>query len=161
MAEYTRPTRRRTVGRRAAAVEPDMMSDETSAAPGGMSSAGADCGHSGPGCAGGVCQVHYVGPTSQISDHHTLRAAHASSHIWAAAIVSGLAVVLTGVVAYSSVEASALPQDTVSANVQRADMDALFERISSLETTIQAMKESCAAVNPTNNLPTVPPTIRR
>ena len=161
MAEYTRPTRRRTVSRRAAAVEPDMMSDETSAAPGGMSSAGADCGHSGSGCAGGVCQVHYVGPTSQISDHHTLRAAHASSHIWAAAIVSGLAVVLTGVVAYSSVEASTAQHEVVAQDANRSDMDQMFERINSLEAAIQSMKESCAAANPTNKLPVVPPSVNR
>lgn len=159
MAEYTRPTRRRTVSRRAAALEP--TSDETSAAPGGMSSAGADCGHAGSGCNGGVCQVHYVGPTSQISDHHTMRAAHASSHIWAAAIVSGLAVVLTGVVAYSSVEASSTQQEAYVEETNRTDMDAMFERINSLEATIQSMKESCAAVNPTNNLPTIPPAVNR
>ena len=162
MDEYTRPSKRRTVRRRApVSTESDTASDETSAAPGGVSSTGGDCGHSN--CVGSTCNVHYVGPTSPLSDHHIYHAARASSHIWAAAIISGLAVVLTGVVAYSSVQASDAQQEaTLQRNMAtHEDVDQLFERISALEASLQTTKEACANARPVNNLPIVPPTVSR
>jgi len=64
---------------------------------------GSTCGHSG--CEGGTCSVRYVGPTSHPRDHHVQEAAQGARHVWTAAIVAGLAVVLTGTVAYTSAQA--------------------------------------------------------
>ncbi len=58
------------------------------------------CGHMG--CSGSKCKVRFVGPTSHIRDHHIVHAARHASHIWSAAIVTGLAVVLTGAIGYAA-----------------------------------------------------------
>lgn len=60
------------------------------------------CGHS---ACGEICRVHYVGPVSQMRDHHILHVSRGMSHIWAAAIIAGLAVVLTGAFAFSAAQA--------------------------------------------------------
>jgi len=69
------------------------------------SAGSAPCGHEGT-CNAAGCRVRYVGPVSQMGDHHSLVAARASSHAWSAAIITGLAIVVTGAVAFQSVEAS-------------------------------------------------------
>jgi len=58
------------------------------------------CGHMA--CTGGVCNVRYVGPVSHMRDHHVVHAARHASHVWSAAIVTGLAVVLTGSLGYAA-----------------------------------------------------------
>ncbi|MBI5654931.1 hypothetical protein HZC53_04760 [Candidatus Uhrbacteria bacterium] len=63
------------------------------------------CGHMG--CGGGKCNVRYVGPVTPVRDHHIVHAARHASHIWSAAIVSGLAVVLTGAIGYAAFGAEA------------------------------------------------------
>ncbi|HWQ99849.1 MAG TPA: hypothetical protein VN397_03315 [Candidatus Methylomirabilis sp.] len=64
---------------------------------------GSTCGHSG--CEG-TCRVRYVGPTSHTRDHHVQEAAQGARHVWTAAIVAGLAVVLTGTIAFSAADAA-------------------------------------------------------
>lgn len=44
-------------------------------------------------------------------NHHIVHAARGASHIWAAAIVAGLAVVLTGSIAFSAVQAEEQQRD--------------------------------------------------
>ena len=142
-----KPLKRRTVRRRA----PEAMDESLSATPEQMSAA---CGHS---ACGDTCNVHYVGPTSQIVDHHVYRAAHSASHVWAAAIISGLAVVLTGAIAYSSVEAA----PTTTSNgvaITQTDVDRLVERLNTVEVELRDVKTSCAAGGQ-NQLPTTPPSI--
>jgi len=63
---------------------------------------GSTCGHSGCDSA---CRVRYVGPVTNIRDHHIIHAARGVAHVWTAAIVAGLAVVLTGAIAYTAVQA--------------------------------------------------------
>jgi hypothetical protein len=58
------------------------------------------CGHHN--CTGGKCNVRYVGPVTSLRDHHIMHAARGATHVWTAAIVAGLAVVLTGAIAYSA-----------------------------------------------------------
>jgi hypothetical protein len=74
--------------------------------PGGPISdmGGPPCGHS---LCVTNCMVRYVGPTSSIRDHHAMHAARGVTNVWTAAIVSGLAVVLTGTFAYTAVQARA------------------------------------------------------
>lgn len=63
---------------------------------------GSTCGHSGCETS---CKVRYVGPVTNIRDHHIIHAARGVAHVWTAAIVAGLAVVLTGAIAYTAVQA--------------------------------------------------------
>ncbi|MBU1448328.1 hypothetical protein KJ925_00175 [Patescibacteria group bacterium] len=60
------------------------------------------CGHS---ACSEECRVHYVGPVSHMRDHHILHVSRGMSHIWAASIIAGLAVVLTGAFAFSAAQA--------------------------------------------------------
>ena len=50
--------------------------------------------------------MRYVGATSQIRDHHMMHAAKGSVHIWTAAIVTGLALVITGAIAFNTAQAN-------------------------------------------------------
>jgi hypothetical protein len=79
--------------------------------------------------------------------------------VWAAAIVSGLAVVLTGVIAYSSVEASSVSSTSNTAVVVQSEMDRLVERLTSLEVQLRDVQTACAAGGQ-NQLPIVPPSIK-
>lgn len=73
-------------------------------------------------------------------DHHAMHAANGMTHVWAAAIVTGLAIVLTGAVAYTQVEASG-----VTAAVARPDTAAILKRLDALEQTLADVKAACAA----------------
>src|SRR5260221_14336156 len=77
---------------------------------------GGTCGHSG--CSGGTCKVRFVGPTSSMRAHPIMHAAHGASQVWTAAIVAGLAVVLTGAIAYTAVQA----QTDVAPNTENASV---------------------------------------
>lgn len=140
--------KRRTVRRRA----PAAMDVSVSSTPEEMSSV---CGHS---TCGESCNVHYVGPTSQVTDHHVYRAAHSASHVWAAAIISGLAVVLTGAVAYSSVEASSASSTNDTPAIVQSEVDRLVERLNTVELQLRDVQTACAAGGQ-NELPTAPPSI--
>jgi len=146
-----RPLRRRTVRRRSAPA-PVAMDESISATPEQVE---AVCGHSACGTS---CNVHYAGPTTSIGDHHSYHAARGSNHVWSAAIVSGLAVVLTGAVAYSSVEASSTTTASNSAVVVQSEVDRLVERLNTLEVQLRDVKTACAAGGE-NQLPTTPPSI--
>lgn len=142
-----RPLKRRTVRRRSA---PVAMDESLSATP--EQEMAAVCGHS---ACGASCNVHYAGPTTSIGDHHAYHAARGTNHVWAAAIVSGLAVVLTGAIAYSSVEASSVSTASTSAVVVQSEVDRLVERLNTLEVQLRDVKTACAAGGQ-NQLPTRP-----
>lgn len=107
---------------------PDIKTKKPAKRKGGNSPVpcgpGSSCGHSG--CED-VCRVRYVGPTSHPRDHHAQEAAHGAKHVWTAAIVAGLAVVLTGAIAYSAVEAQT-PQ---------VNLNALNRRLEKIEQAVQ------------------------
>jgi hypothetical protein len=73
--------------------------------------------------------VRYVGPVSSIGDHHAFHAARGSTHIWAAALITSLALVVTGAVAFQSVEAAQTKQAEAltKQNASRADIAELKE----------------------------------
>ncbi|MFO0764915.1 MAG: hypothetical protein U0487_02615 [Patescibacteria group bacterium] len=52
------------------------------------------CGHDGH-CNANACNVRYVGPTSQIADHHAMTLPRLLSVFKSAAVVTGLALVVT------------------------------------------------------------------
>lgn len=90
---------------------------------------GTTCGHSGCETA---CRVRYVGPVSSMRDHHIVHAARGVAHVWSAAIVAGLAVVLTGAIAYTAVQAdTAASQASDRATLQRqlSQMNSRLDRI--------------------------------
>lgn len=72
-----------------------------------MPHARSTCGHSGCGSA---CGVRYVGPTSHPRDHKIHLAAHGAGQVWTAAIVAGLAVVLTSSMAFAATQADTAPR---------------------------------------------------
>src|SRR5688500_1369972 len=88
---------------------------------------GSTCGHDG--CSGPTCRVRYVGPVSSLGDHHDFTASRGSTHIWAAAMITSLALVVTGAVAFQSVEAAQTKQAEVLSkqNASRADIAELKE----------------------------------
>lgn len=90
---------------------------------------GSTCGHDG--CKGLSCRVKYVGPVSSLSDHHAFTASRGSTHIWAAALITSLALVVTGTVAFQSVEASQTKRAEVLSKqtANRSDIAELKEMI--------------------------------
>ena len=144
--EVSKSPKHRTVRRRTA---PVVMDESISSTPEQLSAA---CGHS---ACGSNCNVHYVGATSSISDHNLHRAAHAGKHIWPAAIVTGLAVVLTGTLAYTSVQAGST--STVdSPPATQADVDLLVQHLNTVEAQLKDLKAACASTtaSTSQSLPT-------
>ena len=92
------------------------------------------CGHSG--CVGN-CRVRYCGPTSHPRDHQIQMAAHGTKHIWAASIVAGLAVVLTGSIAYTAAQAESTPRVT---SLQQA-VTVLSGRLDTIERKLNQVLE--------------------
>lgn len=92
------------------------------------------CGHDGH-CSTNACAVRYVGPTSQISDHHATHFAQASTHIWSAAVITGLALVVTGAIAYQSVKAESTKtaQTLQKQNANRADIAKVIDQLNRIE----------------------------
>jgi hypothetical protein len=88
---------------------------------------GSTCSHDG--CSGPTCRVKYVGPVSSLGDHHAFTASRGSTHMWAAALITSLALVVTGAVAFQSVEAqqSAQAEALSRQNATRADVAELKE----------------------------------
>lgn len=125
------------------------------------------CGHSG--CSGGACNVHYVGPTSHLRDHHIVHAARGISHVWSAAIITGLAVVITGAIAFNSVQAETKPMPSSA-----SDLKVISQRLDRIEGALKILGEKCnvqpkpvpggAVTGTINNAPTssgsVPPSCR-
>lgn len=94
----------------------------------------AACGHSG---CGRQCQVRHVGPTTHLRDHDIVHAAKGSTHAWTAALVAGLAVVLTGAIAYTAVEAEAPKRESDRA------LRELTRRIDTLDKRLQQVLDQC------------------
>jgi uncharacterized protein YlxW (UPF0749 family) len=81
-----------------------------------------------------------------------MHVARGVSHIWTAVIIAGLAVVLTGAVAYSAANASEQQKDDVrsaqSTGLIVEQLQRMEDRISSLEERIRASGKQANAVEP-------------
>jgi len=132
-------TKKSGVRRRAMA----SMSDGATPIPSGVGNGGSTCGHSG---CGADCRVRYVGQTSRITDHHMFHTARAVTNIWAAAIVVGLSVVLTGAIAFSAVQAKS---DMETGKVlrensaMRSDAARVAAHLEMMEKAIQELRSLC------------------
>jgi hypothetical protein len=135
MEDMKTPKRRTTRHRTAESTSPtpEMMEE-------------AVCGHSS---CGSSCRVHYAGPTSSIADHHAYHAAHAHNHVWAAAIISGLAVVLTGAIAYSSVEAKTTRDASMAQLTVDTQLTQVMQRLDQLEIKLNEVKATCGGTGTT------------
>ena len=103
------------------------------------------CGHGG--CEA-ECKVRYVGPTSHIRDHHIVHAAKGVTHIWSAAIVTGFALVLTGAIALTAVQASTdakmgVGQLSVKQDLGR-EIRMLNAKLDVMNATVQELSRTCA-----------------
>jgi hypothetical protein len=102
--------------------------------PNGPGSMGPTCGHEGK-CTANACHVTYAGPVSRLQDHHMITASRGTTHIWPAAVITSLALLVTGSVAFYSVDASqsertsALQEQTAN----RADIAKLEEQLNRIE----------------------------
>ncbi len=94
------------------------------------------CGHYG--CTGGTCNVRYVGPTTHIRDHHIVHAARGASNVWTAAIVAGLAVVLTGAIAYTALGAD---YNQPAINNMGGQFSLINQRLDRMEDMMQAVMD--------------------
>lgn len=99
-----------------------------------------DCGHSK---CGKTCNVRYVGPISLIRDHHIWHAARGVSHIWTATIVTGVALVLTGVMAYTIVDAQTTRDSQIEQNAAQTQMRQLIQRINQMDQTLRQVQANC------------------
>ncbi len=113
--------------------------------PEGPVMSGNTCGHGGCGHA---CRVRYVGQTSHLRDHHALHAARGVTHVWSAAIVTGLAVVLTGTIGYSVVQArdGAMPPANTRGRVvaaTREDVMAVQARLDDMQRMLETLRYEC------------------
>lgn len=97
------------------------------------------CGHSG---CGRTCQVRYCGPTTHMRDHHIVHAARGAAHVWTAAIVAGLAIVLTGAIAYTAVEAQT-PSTATMLNRILNELRDLRKRVDAMDATLKGMNDRC------------------
>ena len=102
------------------------------------------CGHS---ACGEDCKVRYVGPVSHVRDHHILHAARGMTHVWPAAIVAGLAVVLTGTLAFTAAQARTEAQIDAASKSLRAglgrDVNEMVLQIEELKKQLTEMSASC------------------
>lgn len=113
------------------------MEDASSPAP---TDIGPVCGHDSMSCSGGTCGVRYVGPTTHIRDHHAVHAARGVSHVWTAAIVSGFAVVLTGAIAFTAVNAQV---EAAAAKPAPAADAVMASRLDRLERLVLETRDAC------------------
>lgn len=109
-------------------------------------SSGPTCGHDGCGTA---CSVRYVGPTSHMRDHHIVHTARGISQVWTAAIVAGLAVVLTGAVAWSAVDAQQKTTTDPGLAAVRTSVDMLGKRMDRMEDLLKQLVSQCKASSAT------------
>ena len=101
------------------------------------------CGHS---CCGARCNVRYVGAVSFPRDHHVLHAARGVANIWTAVVITGLATVLTGAIAFTSVQAKMESQ-----SLSRGEYMAMMQRVSQMEKALQDMQTICGGRAPGDN----------
>ncbi len=102
---------------------------------------GSACGHMG--CGGRTCNVRYVGAVSHIRDHHAMHAARGVGHIWAASIITGFAVVLTGVVAFQSAQAKTTQENVAVRQTSQSELRQVMERLNRLERLMQDTRQAC------------------
>lgn len=150
--------KRRVVRRRAITPISDME-EGASPVPAGLMS-DPECGHGG---CGHQCNVHYVGPTSPIRDHHIMHAAKGVTHIWGATIVTGLALVLTGAIAYNAVEAKTelKAAAAVKQGTTRADWVRIMNRLDQMDRALNDVKVFCNNASTTQTTPKVVPQERK
>jgi len=96
----------------------------------------APCGHSH--CDSDSCRVRYIGATSPMHHHHILHAARGVTHMWIAVIIAGLAVVLTGAVAYASANAENQKMDDYRSSQSTA---AILDRLEIMEKRMDTMEK--------------------
>ncbi len=114
---------------------------------------GSTCGHEG--CGEGTCRVKYVGPVSHPRDHHIMMAAHGATHIWAAAVITSLALVVTGAIAFQSVQADQTQRAQVLAkqNANRNDIADLKDQLKRMDMKLDKIMAStvpAASLNTTD-----------
>lgn len=90
--------------------------------------------------------VRYCGPTSHPSHHHASVVADGVKHIWAAPIITGLAIILTATIAYTAVQAeskqaSALHETELRGDYVRGIRD-INMRLDAIEQQIQALQSA-------------------
>ena len=98
------------------------------------------CGHSHCDRA---CKVRYCGPTTSLTDHHAFHAARGVMHVWTASIVAGLAIVLTGTIAYTAAEAKPL-RPTIGQALE--EVHALTVRTQALEQLLKEVGAQCGGI---------------
>ena len=84
-------------------------------------------------------QLQYVGPTSNVNDHRVYHAAKGLANVWTAAIVAGLAVVMTGSVAYASAQASTERTNEQNAQALQQQVLVLTQRLDDLEAKLDML----------------------
>ncbi len=105
------------------------------------------CGHDGK-CTPNACAVTYAGPVSRMHDHHMIVAARATSHIWPAAVITSLALLVTGTVAFSGVNAG-VDSNTRALQKQaanRSDIERIVQQLNRIE---RALADQNTAPEPT------------
>ncbi|MBD3281334.1 hypothetical protein GF391_01155 [Candidatus Uhrbacteria bacterium] len=117
--------KKRVIKKRAKAANSPSPSNRSKCAP---------CGHAD--CKD-RCRVRYIGPTTHVRDHHILHAARGISHVWPAVIIAGLAIVLTGAIAYHA--ANAQNQQNEQELVQ-SSTEQILNKLDSLENRIDVME---------------------
>jgi len=108
------------------------------------------CGHSG---CGKTCNVRYCGPTSPMHNHHIVNASRGVAHVWSAAIVAGLAVVLTGAIAYTAVQADTQdPTTLMLLSLRRIEMrlDRMEPQLQRLVSQLNSNQENSGMPAPTS-----------
>jgi hypothetical protein len=94
---------------------------------------GSVCGHSG---CDDMCKVRYAGPTSHPRDHRMHEIASGVKHVWTASVVAGLAVVLTGVIAFNAVQAETAPKVK---NLNEA-VAAIWRKLDVIDANVKSIK---------------------
>ena len=117
--------------------------------------AGSACGHSG--CTDS-CNVRYIGPVSHIRDHHALHAARGAGHVWAASMITGFAVVMTGAIAFQSAQAKTERTVAEREQTQHVEQRGLMERLDRLEALVRDTRRACGGGGeaPTSTPPVLP-----
>ena len=132
------------------------VAEANSPMPEGVSMAASTCGHSDCGTA---CNVRYCGPTSHLRDHYAVHAARGAAHVWPAAIVSGLAVILTGTLAYSTMQPAHASSDdlratTTELHILQAKLDRMEVTIDEAQVAADQKANSAAQASSTAQRPT-------
>lgn len=141
LLDMSEEIRKRPLSRRRAASAPAEGGAPVS------ESVGSRCGHDG--CSESPrCNVRYVGPMSSVQAHHALHAARGVGHVWAASIVTGFAVVLTGVIAFQSAQAKGVPQTETRSQMNAAQVGQLNQRLERLEKMVRETKFACEGIDP-------------